>query len=143
LPHVCEFLETVTSRWLEESLKKCDQEPPIPHKKNLVLLPQTTKLVLPYTPKHPHSHEQKLKYLDHLFLPLMNAFMVGNILKKLSMDFPMIDGVFVPNFRTITFSLTSLKLEGSTPNLFTSLNLRPFINDGEQMMSRLRCFKTN
>ncbi len=73
----------------------------------------------------------------------MNAFMVGNILKKLSMDFPMIDGVFVPNFRTITFSLTSLKLEGSTPNLFTSLNLRPFINDGEQMMSRLRCFKTN
>lgn len=95
-------------------------------KENPVLLLQTTKLVLPYTPKHPHSHEQKLEYLDHLFLPLMDAFMVGHILKKLSMDFPMIDGVFVPNFRIITFIFTSLKPEGSTPNLFTSLDFRPF-----------------
>ncbi len=69
--------------------------------------------------------------------------MVGHVLKILSMDFPMIDGVFVPNFRTITFTFTSLKPEGSTPNLFTSLNFGPFIGDGEQMMSRLRCFKTN
>lgn len=105
------------------------------------MLPQTTKLVLPYTPKHPHSHEQKLEYLDHLFLRLMDTFMVGHTLKKLSMDFPMIDGVFVPTFRTITF--ISLKLEASTPNLFTSLDFRPFTSDGEQMMLRLRYLKTN
>jgi hypothetical protein len=70
------FFQHVTSSWFKESLEKCDQEPPIPQKRKLVLLPQTTKLVLLYTPKHLHSHEQKLEYPDLLFLPLMDAFMV-------------------------------------------------------------------
>jgi hypothetical protein len=45
----------------------------------------------------------------------------------------MIDGVFVPNFRTPIFIFISLKPEGSTPNLFASLNFEPFASDGEQI----------
>jgi hypothetical protein len=45
----------------------------------------------------------------------------------------MIDGVLVPKSRTPIFTFISLKHEGSTLNLFASLDFKPFASDDEQI----------
>jgi hypothetical protein len=43
----------------------------------------------------------------------------------------MIDGIPIPNPKMLTPTSITLKLEVSTPNLYKSLNFKPFTNDGE------------
>jgi len=50
----------------------------------------------------------------------------------------MIDGIPIPNPRMPTPTSITPKLEVSTPNLFRSLNFKPFTSDGERMMSKIK-----
>jgi len=55
----------------------------------------------------------------------------------------MTDGIPIPNPRMPTTTSITLKLEVSTPNLFRSLNFKPFTSDGEWMMSKTKNYITN
>ncbi len=95
---MCDFSKPLIGGWFKKSLKHSSEfEPPRPKAKDLVLLqkieyllPQTLKLVLPLSPKHPCSPKQLFEYLNYLLPLLSNAFVVGHILTKLLIDLSMI-----------------------------------------------------